>query len=253
MRLGTTSFIYPPGWLHNVRRLAGRVRDVELLCFEDGGLPDAQEMAGLIDEKRGADLSYTVHTPLRANLASESSTRRSAGIEQVMRVVDHMLAVDPFAYIVHVYCGDEEGGPRPSDLDAWRQRAFESLQSLISRGLPKDRLCVESLDYDLALIAPVVSALGLSYALDVGHMHRDGRSLLSALNKYLPQTRVIQWHGTAERDHRSLAHYPETDALTLLRTLHTEQYTGVLTLEVFRESDFEESLALVNDWMNKAT
>jgi sugar phosphate isomerase/epimerase len=249
VRLGTTSFIYPAGWLHNVQRLAGRVQDVELLCFEDGSLPDAQEMAGLIAEKQRADLSYTAHTPLSASLASEDAQRRREGIDQVLRVIDHMQALDPFAFIVHVYCGDEEGGARPDDLDAWRERAFTSLNTLLDRGVDNRTLCIESLDYDLKEIAPVVSSLGLNYALDVGHMHRDGRSLMSALTKYLPQTRVIQWHGTADRDHRGLAHYPEADALTLLRTLHAEQYAGVLTLEVFREPDFEESLALVRGWM----
>jgi len=250
MRLGTTSFIYPAGWLENVQRLAGRVQDVELLCFEGEALPEPKELAGLVEEAAHADLSYTVHTPLTSSLASESRQRRNAGIDEVMRVVDHMHVVDPFAYIVHVYCGDEEGGPRPLDLDAWRERAFESLNTLLDRGLPHTRLCIESLDYDLSEIAPVVSALGLNYALDVGHMHRDGRSLVSALTKYLPQTRVIQWHGTdPDRDHKSLTHYPEQDALTLLRTLHAERYTGILTLEVFREPDFEESLALVQRWL----
>lgn len=253
MRLGTTSFIYPAGWLDNVRRLAGRVRDVELLCFEAHGLPDANELAGLIDEKHHADLSYTVHTPLAASLASEDPARRRQGIDEVTRVIEHMRPVDPFAFVVHVYFGDEEGGAPPADLDAWRERAFSSLNTLLDRGIDNRTLCIESLDYDLKHIAPVVSSLGLNYALDVGHMHRDGRSLTSALTKYLPQTRVIQWHGTdTERDHKSLVHYPEDQALTLLRVLHNEHYNGVLTLEVFNERDFEESLALARRWMEQA-
>lgn len=249
MRLGTTSFIYPAGWLDNARRLAGRVQDVELLCFEAESLPDVSELEGLRDHKQRADLSYTVHTPLSASLASESALRRRTGVDEVLRVVEHMSVVDPFAFIAHVYCGDEEGGQQPEDLDAWRERAFESLNTLLDRGVDNRTLCIESLDYDLSEIAPVISALGLNYALDVGHMHRDGRSLLSALTKYLPQTRVIQWHGTADRDHRGLAHYPEADALTLLRTLRDQHYQGVLTLEVFREPDFEESLALAQQWL----
>lgn len=254
MRLGTTSFIYPASWLDNVQRLAARVQDVELLFFEADSLPAPDELRGLRDIKQHTDLSYTVHTPLSASLASESSARRRQGVEQVLRVIDALQVVEPFAYIAHVYCGDEEGGARPQDLDAWRDRAFASLNELLDRGVPHHLLCIESLDYDLAEIAPVISALGLNYALDVGHMHRDGRSLLSALNKYLPQTRVIQWHGTdpSDRDHRGLAHYPERDALTLLRTLHDAGYTGVLTLEVFGEQDFETSLALAHEWMNNA-
>ncbi len=254
MRIGTTSFIYPASWFDNVRRLAGRVQDVELLFFEADALPTSEELRDLRDIRGDFDLSYTVHTPLSASLASEDSARRRRGIDQVLRVIEALRVVQPFAYIAHVYLGDEEGGDRPDDLDAWRERAFASLNELLDRGVPHHLLCIESLDYDLSELAPVISALGLNYALDVGHMHRDGRSLLSALNKYLPQTRVIQWHGTdpSDRDHRSLAHYPERDALTLLRTLHESGYLGVLTLEVFREADFEASLALAKEWMNKA-
>lgn len=255
MRLGTTSFIYPASWLDNVRRLSARVQDVELLFFEANALPDDDELDGLVQIKRRTDLTYTVHTPLSASLASESAARRREGIEEVLQVVERMQVVDPFAYIVHVYCGDEEGGAQPDDLDAWRERAFESLNTLLDRGVPQHLLCVESLDYDLAEIAPVISALGLSYALDVGHIHRDGRSLIAALTKYLPQTRVIQWHGTDpnDRDHKGLTHYPPAQAVTLLRTLLAEKYTGVLTLEVFNEADFETSLALATQWLENAS
>ncbi len=33
-RIGTTSFVFPASWAENVRRLAGRVDDVEILVFE---------------------------------------------------------------------------------------------------------------------------------------------------------------------------------------------------------------------------
>ena len=253
MRLGTTSFIYPAGWLENVERLSPRVRDVELLCFEADSLPDAREITGLCQQKRTHDLSYTVHTPLAASLASHSALRRSTGVDQVLRVVDALSPVEPFAYIVHVYLGEHEHDAPPRDLEAFRARAFESLRALIAHGVPPERVCVESLDYELAEIAPVVDALGLSFALDVGHWHRDRRDLRAGLDRYLQATRVIQWHGTAkdDRDHRSLSHYPEADALTLLNTLAAARYAGVLTLEVFREADFEDSLRLAADWLTR--
>ncbi len=60
-RLGTTSYIIPADILSNVRYLAGKVRDVELVLFDvdDGmnNLPSKEE----IDELRriGSDLTYT--------------------------------------------------------------------------------------------------------------------------------------------------------------------------------------------------
>jgi sugar phosphate isomerase/epimerase len=252
MRLGTTSFIYQAGWLENVQRLGERVRDVELLCFDASELPGATELRGLAAERRTRDLSYTVHTPLDASLASPDPARRRQGLEKVRRVIEALASVEPLAYVLHVYAGEHEHDAPPDDLDAWRARATESLAAL-ARDVPAERLCVESLDYDLAWIAPVVEQLGLGYALDVGHVHRDGRALELALNRYLPRTRIVQWHGTdpLDRDHRSLAHYPEADALFLLRKLREARYDSVLTLEVFREADFESSLALVERWMSQ--
>ncbi len=58
---------------------------------------------------------------------------------------------------------------------------------------------------------------------------------------------MVQWHGTdpSGRDHRSLRHYPRADAVRLVSALRDARWQGVLTLEVFREADFEESLAVL--------
>src|SRR5690606_23599173 len=102
--------------------------------------------------------------------------------------------------------------------------------------------------YDFALLEPVVVDLGLSIAVDVGHLARDGRDELALLERHWERTRVIQWHGVDDtgRDHRGLRHYPRDRARLLLERLIRETYRGVLTLEVFREPDLEESLAIVN-------
>lgn len=247
-RIGATSFLHPESWLPNVERLAGRVDDVEILLFEPAdGVPDAEEIEGLIAWKRKAGLSYTVHTPLDVSLASESAARRDEGVEQVCRAIEVGRPLDPFGYIVHVYLGDHEGDTVPTDLAAWRRRAAQSLEAILRRGTSPRDLCVETLDYDFAHIAPVVEDLGLSIALDLGHHHRDGRSEQAALLRHLPRTRVIQWHGVEPggRDHRSLRHYPRARARAVIDALFDASYEGVLTLEVFREPDLIESLDVV--------
>jgi sugar phosphate isomerase/epimerase len=103
------------------------------------------------------------------------------------------------------------------------------------------------LDYDLDLLQPVIEALDLSVALDVGHLLRDGRDWRAILNRYLPRTKLVQWHGTEPggRDHKSLSHVPRETTRAVLDVLHDADFRGVLTLEVFHPDDFEESLALV--------
>jgi sugar phosphate isomerase/epimerase len=57
----------------------------------------------------------------------------------------------------------------------------------------------------------------------------------------------VQWHGTdpSGRDHRSLRHYPRSAAIELVRALTSAGWSGVVTLEVFREADLDDSLAVL--------
>ncbi len=247
MRVGSTSFVYPGDWRYNVERLRGRVEDIELLFFEAEGLPSDQEIASLGSLAEGCH-SYTIHTPLSASLASESRERRRQGIEEVLRVISKTAPLQPFAWILHVYQGDFEGDAPPADQDAWRSRARESLREISERTGESIRLCVENLDYDYAAIAPVVEELGLGVAWDVGHDLRDNRSSPLMFERLWNRLRVVQWHGTDpdDRDHRSVAFVPRGDALELLGILSSRGFDGVLTLEVFREADFDESLTITH-------
>jgi len=252
-RVGATSFVYPAGWAENVARLAGRVRDVELLFFEAAALPDEREIEELAAWKARAGLTYSLHTPLAASLASADEARRVEGVATVLRAVEVARPLSPEAVVVHVYLGDREGEAPPRDLAAFRRRAERSLEALAAAGLPRRAICVETLDYDFEILAPVVEALGLSVALDLGHQHRDGRPVQAVLERHLPRARVVQWHGVDPegRDHRSLRHVPGDEARAVLATLRGACYEGALTLEVFREDDFEESLALLGRWLER--
>jgi len=252
MRIGTTSFIYPGGWLYNVERLAPHFDDLEILFFEasgPGAFPSAAECQALARCKREHRLSYSLHTPLDASLASLDPERRAAGVAAVLSAIDAAAPLEPENYVLHIYLGDGERAPRPSDLDAWRERATRSLREVLAHGVASRKLCVELLDYDFAWIEPVVEALDLSIALDIGHLVRDGRDELAELERYLPRTRIIQWHGTdpSGRDHRSLVHYPRSQARELLRTLAARAFTGVLTLEVFDAAELDSSRARLSE------
>jgi sugar phosphate isomerase/epimerase len=249
-RVGSTSFVYPARWYENARRLAGRVEDVEILLFDPPtpvSLPSQAEVALLARLGAESGLGYTVHAPLGFALASEDPARRRAAVEAMAQVVRATAPLAPHAVIVHLAPGEREGDPPPVDADAFRRRAAESLSAVLATGLPPDRLCLETLEYDFALAEPVVEALGLSVALDVGHLARDGVGFDAVLARNLARTRVVHWHGTdpSGRDHRSLSHYPRAEGVRLLRALREGGFSGVLTLEVFGEQDLDESLGIL--------
>ena len=249
-RIGTTSFVYPARWIDNARRLAGRVEDVELLLFDPPtpqSVPAPAELAALARLGEETGLTYTVHAPIGFALASEDEGRRRVAVEAISYVARLTAPLAPSAVIVHLAPGEREGDPLPADPDAFRRRAAASLRQVLETGLPADRLCLETLEYDFALAEPVVEELGLSVALDVGHLARDGVPFDAVLDRNLARTRVVQWHGTdpTGRDHRSLRHYPRAEGARLLRALRAAGFSGVLTLEVFGEQDLEESLAVL--------
>jgi len=216
-------------------------------------VPGPADVAELVRLKHEHGLSYTLHTPLDASLASADEARRALGLDKVRRAIAWARPLAPLAHTVHVYLGDgERDAAAPSDrdgrgaLDAWRDRARRSLAALLA-DLPPRALSVECIDYDFALIAPVVRALDLSVSLDVGHALRDGRALAPLVDEWLDRAPIVQLHGTRPdgRDHKSLAHTPRAELARLLQMLRARQFGGVLTLEVFDPSDLEESLALV--------
>lgn len=260
-RIGATSFVYtdaairarPDSWVANVERLAGRVDDVEILLFESGQFPEPAEIAALAAWKSRADLTYTLHTPLDVSLASESAALRARAIDQVWAAIERGRPLAPEGYIVHVYLGDRERDTPPVDRAAWRRRAEASLAQLVARGIAADQLCIETLDYDFGYIEPVISELGLSVAIDLGHLDRDDRAERDLVERNLHRTRAIQWHGVdpTGRDHRSLAHYPQAKARWVTDLL-IERYRGVVTLEVFREADLEDSLAVIHALLGAA-
>lgn len=250
-RVGTTSCIWHDHMLPNVRKLAPLVDDVELLLFSvDEDVPPPADVRELLRLEEEHALSYTVHTPLDASLASADERRRIEGIDKVRRAIDWGRPLAPLGYTVHVYLGDREHDPAPpSDLDGWRARARRSLEALAREVAPR-ALCVECIDYDFSLVAPVVEELDLSVALDVGHLMRDGADLRGMVARWLDRARILQLHGTTPddkggRDHKSLRHAPAGEVAWLLRTLAAAQFDGVLTLEVFDPDDLAESLALV--------
>jgi sugar phosphate isomerase/epimerase len=223
--------------LPNVEWLAGKVEDVQLLLVEpDSDLPSREDVLRLkrIHELHGN--TYTVHLP---TLKAVDGEKRRHSVETLARVIDLTRPADPLGWTLHV-------GPSPvapdTDVERWHEWAVTSVLDLGQlTGVLPHHLRVENLyAADLAPLRRVVSASGCQLCLDVGHVVMARGRPLDAARDHLPVTGHIHLHGVTDRDHRSVAHFPDLSGFLAL--LEATRFDGVLTMEVFGKEDFESSL-----------
>lgn len=239
-RIGTTSYILPDDILPNVRFLADRVEDVELVLFEvDEGasnLPSPQVVRELGRIGKRSGLSYTVHLPLDLVL-SAADGERHASMVKAKKVIERTRALEPWVYVLHL-----DGQQSGLDGD-WVSRAASSLWAVSQWAGGPEKLAVENLEgYPPGLIDPVLQEVPASRCVDVGHLWLDGQDPIPYLERSLNRTRVVHIHGVAKRDHSSLEHVDRAELERVAQLLVQRQFKGVLTIEVFSWADLHTSL-----------
>ncbi|MBI4964628.1 MAG: sugar phosphate isomerase/epimerase [Desulfomonile tiedjei] len=238
MRVGTTSYIYPADIITNVTRLSGKVRDVELVIFEansDSDLPDEEAVAQLLRLASGHDMTYTVHLPLYLGLPANPES-----LETALKVVRVTKVLSPHAFIIHLDGSFKSGS---KELDRWVEDSCGVLRAIGEELGALDLLCVENLDLQPpAMVSAVLDRLPVSCCVDVGHLWKQGLDALPCLEMWLPRCRVVHIHGVGRSDHKALSLMPEPVLDPVIKLLN-DRFSGVLTLEVFGEKDFEDSLA----------
>jgi len=238
MRLGTTSYIYPADILTNVRRLAGKVSDVELVIFEaksDADLPDEAAIDQLAQLAADHDMTYAVHLPLYLGLP-----KNLEAVETAAKVIQITKGLSPRAFIIHLD-GNFEAGSK--ELDRWVDASCGVLEMLGKELSALDSICVENLDgQPPAMVSALLDKLPVSCCADVGHLWKQGLDPLPFLDMWLPRCRVVHIHGVGKSDHKALSLTPEAMLDPVVEAL-CDRFDGVVTLEVFSEEDFLESLA----------
>jgi len=221
-RLGTTSYILPDDILPNVRYLAGRVQDVELVLFEvdDGrnNLPSGEVVAELAALAEAHALTYTVHLPLDLRLGAGGDLGH-VSLAKAKAVIERTRPLNPWAYVLHLdgreLLAARDSADRARRAAEWQDQAVRALE-VVAR-------CV-----------------------DIGHLWLDQQDPVPYLRSALPRTRVIHLHGVGQRDHQSLALIAPDALDRVLAVLLAEAYAGVVTLEIFSQADLDGSVAALN-------
>lgn len=265
-RLGTTSYILPADITPNVHYLKDKVQDIELVLFEVDDGPNNLPGPTVIDELNALaaahGLTYTVHLPLDLRLGA-GGDEDHVSLAKARKVIECTRALKPWAYLLHLD-GKEFISPLPlgegvasllgmrDKLRKWQTNAVRALELAAAWAGDPALLAVENLEhYPLDFILPVLERAPVSRCVDIGHLWLDGHDPLPHLRAALPRTRVVHLHGLKERDHKSLAHMSPERLDPVIECLLTENYSGVLTLEVFGEDDFHSSLAALQNSLRR--
>lgn len=245
MRIGTTSYIFPADIITNVRKLAGKVRDIEIVLFEsdeDGSnMPDHSVIAEMQRIASDHEMTYTVHLPLDLYLADERPFFESA-----LRVVGLTEKLQPHGYVTHL---DARSGN--SELDRLVENSLRSLDFLIREAAPAELLCVENLeDHPQGFMDAILCQTSVSCCVDVGHLWKINVDPVPCLESWLPRARVVHLHGMKEYDHRRLSLMPP-EVLDPVVEILRKAFSGVLTLEIFKERDLWDSLNTLQESLKR--
>jgi len=255
-RLGTTSYILSDDLVANAHFLAGKVKDMELVLFDldDGtsNLPSGQTVERLLTLAEEQDFTYTVHLPLDI-CPSLDGGKIHFSVHKAHKTIAATRALQPWAYIVHLDGREVRQCPAPDVLERWQKDMLWTLSQLAEWAGGVQQLAIENLEgYPPDFVQPVVDQIDVTRCVDLGHYWLDGIDPLPFLRAALPRTRVIHLHGVDGRDHQSVTHISPDKLSPVLQLLLDEQYTGVLTMEVFGEQDFQSSYQYLQTMLESA-
>ncbi len=246
-RIGTTSYIIPDEIIPNVRFLADKVRDVELVLFDVpdfSNLPSQDQIMELKKIASASDLTYTVHLPLDLRFSADEKAA-DISINKAAQVIHLMQDLDPWAFILHL-----DAHSIPLDMNKpfkkiWIDQSIASLKKLADQVGWSVPLAVENLEnYPPEWNDQVLQEIPYSHCIDIGHLWLQKLDPLPYLETHLENTRVIHLHGIGTRDHQSLKYMKRQEISLILKKL-IEKYQGVVTLEIFSQPDLESSLKIL--------
>jgi sugar phosphate isomerase/epimerase len=242
-RLATTSYIIPAEILPNIRFLGQYFDEIELVLFESGresNLPTSDQVREITRIASELDITYNVHLPADLFFGDPDPALRRRFCETAFSFYERTLPIAPTCYILHLDSRKADGtmelnGP------AWRDRVFESLQTMRMKGIDLGRVAVENLEYPLQRVAPFVEAFDMSFCFDIGHLLRYGHDVEDQAANFLDRSPMVHVHGVERgKDHLGLDRIPSAEWTVIRSAL--AGYGGGLSIEVFSIDDLAVSL-----------
>ena len=240
-KIGTTSFIYPDGYVQNVKMLAPYLDEIEMLLFEStpNSLPSNHEIKELFSLSKQFDFSYNIHLPLDISLGGKDSSMRHSAIETIKQVMDLTAPLSPTSYTLHLLY--DESDFKSEQIKKWKERTYQSMDTLCSFCFNSRIISIETLNYPLEWVEDILKEFNLSVCMDLGHLILYELDIKDVFNRYRNRTSIIHLHGANEdKDHRSLDLLSKSNLKAILRIL--KQFIGTVSIEVFSFDHLNASL-----------
>jgi sugar phosphate isomerase/epimerase len=239
---GVTSYLYPADIASNIVRLRGLADEMELILFESGdasNIPTPAEVAHFGELAAPEGMRFNVHLPLDIDVVARDPAFRAASLAMVARLVELTAPLRPTSYTLHVLRDDADG------REAWRERVRASLSRIEP---PRDRFCVETLQWDLRDIDDILRELGFSVCIDAGHLLLYGYDVAEFFRFFAGRISMIHLHGVrGGRDHLPLSALGGRERALIARAVREIGYARSACLEVFAVSDYEDSVEALRE------
>ncbi len=253
-KLGTTSYIIPDNVLPNVREISPLVDDIELVLFESpeiSNIPSPDEIKELADLGAQYGCGYTVHLPIDKKAGAADENERVGFCDAASRIIERTLPLGPRAWILHLE------GIKPDaateEIDDWVQRCDHTILSLMEVVDSPAKVAIENLGYPWHWHHELAKLNRASLCCDVGHLWAYfDHNWQVQLEEMLPHTSVVHLHGfNGQKDHMSLASGDRDNITIFFEKLKKVNYNGVVTLEIFNQTDLSESVDMVRQIWEK--
>jgi len=240
------SFVYPAGYVENVRRLAPFVDEIQLLFFESS--PESLPSPALIQElaklAAGQGIGYQIHLPSDVYLGAPDPDERRRAVEAIRTILERCRVLSPSTFTLHLE--RNPAGPENLPVERWRQYLLESLKRALPPETPARKISIETLDYPLEWVAPVIEAMDLSVCVDMGHLLVHGVDLRAFYETWKDRITAVHLHGVdGSEDHLSLDRLPDERMRTVLGLL--QALKKVVVLENYAYLRLDASLACLAD------
>jgi len=252
-KIGSSSFIYPDGYVQNVKMLAPYLDEIELLLFESASdsLPSNHEIKKLSLLSNEFDLTYNVHLPIDISLSNLDISLRHTAMETIKQLIELTAPLSPTTYTLHLPY--DEVDFEKECIKRWQERLYKSIGQLVATGINGEMISIETLAYPLDWVEKIITFFNLSVCIDLGHLIVNRFDMEAVFNKYCKRTSIIHLHGVENhKDHLALDKLPKQMTDIIIRIL--KRFPGVVSLEVFSFNELFTSLNVLEKlWLEDRT